>query len=179
MIESKLYCKCICKSSTCCYLCRVYSVGLVFWFGLVKCQVPTKTALSLPLLRWTGERKNDERLESRDKDRERSLTNYCHGQNRLNLGRKGNLIHHQPTQSRIVRKLILILKHLPPTLPSSSAQLQFHLWCRGTGNGCNGQFITCCLCCSFLLRGRTPHTLPLLQREVPLMGGSSPQTSPM
>jgi len=47
-----------------------------------------KTALSLPLLSWTGERKYDERLEGRDKDRERSLTNYCHGQNRLNLGRK-------------------------------------------------------------------------------------------
>jgi len=51
--------------------------------------VPTKTPLSLPLLNWTGERKYDERLERRDKDRERSLTNYCHGQNRLNLGRKG------------------------------------------------------------------------------------------
>jgi len=27
-----------------------------------------------------------------------------------------------------------------------------------------GQSITHCLCCSFLLSGRTPHTLPLLQR---------------
>jgi len=42
-----------------------------------------------PLLSWTGKRKYDERLEGRDKDRERSLTNYCHRQNRLNLGRKG------------------------------------------------------------------------------------------
>jgi len=33
------------------------------------------------------------------------------------------------------------------------------------GNGGYGQFITRCLCCSFLLRGRTPHTLPLLQHE--------------
>jgi len=41
-----------------------------------------------PLLSWTGERKYDEGLVDRDKDRERSLTNYCHGQNRLNLGRK-------------------------------------------------------------------------------------------
>jgi len=47
----------------------------MFWFGLDKCQVPTKTALSLPLLTWTGERKYDERLEGRDKNRERSLTN--------------------------------------------------------------------------------------------------------
>ena len=79
-------------------------LSYLFWFGLDKCQVPTKTALSLPLLSWTGERKGDERLKGRDKGRERSLTNYCHGQNRLNLGRKGSLIHHQSNQSRIVRK---------------------------------------------------------------------------
>jgi len=59
----------------------------LFWFSLDKCQAPTKTTLSLLLLKWTGKRKYDERLEDRDKDRERSLTNYCHGQNRLNLGR--------------------------------------------------------------------------------------------
>jgi len=75
----------------------------MFWFSLDKCQVPTKTALSLPLLSWTGERKYDERLKGRDKDRERSLTDYCHGQNRVNLGRKGSLIHHQSNQSRIMR----------------------------------------------------------------------------
>jgi len=34
----------------------------VFWFGLDKSHVPTKTALSLPLLNWTGETKYDERL---------------------------------------------------------------------------------------------------------------------
>jgi len=26
----------------------------LFWFGLDKCQVPTKTTLSLPLLSWVG-----------------------------------------------------------------------------------------------------------------------------
>jgi len=36
----------------------------------------------------TGERKSDERLEGQDKDRERSLTNYCHRQNRLDLEKK-------------------------------------------------------------------------------------------
>jgi len=38
----------------------------------------------------TGHRrkKYDERLVSQDKDRKRSLTNYCHGQNRLNLWKK-------------------------------------------------------------------------------------------
>jgi len=65
---------------------------MLFWFGLDKCQVPTKTALSLPLLNWTGERKYDERLEGRDKGRERSLTNYCHGQNRLKLERKKKVL---------------------------------------------------------------------------------------
>jgi len=65
--------------------------------------VPTKTALSLPLLSWTRERKHDERLEGQDKDRERSLTICCHGQHGLNLGRKGSSIHHQSNQRRIVR----------------------------------------------------------------------------
>jgi len=37
----------------------------LFWLGLDKYQVPTKTNLSLPLLRGTGERKYDERLEGR------------------------------------------------------------------------------------------------------------------
>jgi len=48
----------------------------------------------------------------------------------------------------------------------------------GQGNGGYGQFITRCLCCSFLLREKTPHTLALLQCEIPLTGDSSPQTSP-
>jgi len=61
----------------------------MFGFGLDTCQVPTNTALSLPLLSWAGKRKYDESLKGRDKDRERSLTSYCHGQNRLNLGGKG------------------------------------------------------------------------------------------
>ena len=65
----------------------------LFWFGLEKCQVPTKTALSLPLLNWTGEKKYGERLEGQDKDREGSLTSYHNGQNRLNLGRKGITNH--------------------------------------------------------------------------------------
>jgi len=75
----------------------------LFSFGLDKCHVPTRTALSLPLISWTRERKYDERLEDPDKDRERSLASYCHGQNRLNLGRKGSFIHHQSNHSRIVR----------------------------------------------------------------------------
>ena len=84
-------------SAGCCILCYV------FLFGLDKCQVPIKTTLSLPLLNWTEERKYDERLEGRDKDRERTLTNYCHEQNRLNLEKKESLIYHLSNQSRIVR----------------------------------------------------------------------------
>jgi len=76
---------------------------MVFWFGLDKCQVPNKTNPSVPLLNWTEERKYDERLEGRDKDRERSTTSYHHGQNRLNLGRKERLNYHQSNQNRIVR----------------------------------------------------------------------------
>ena len=94
----------------------------MFWFGLDKCQVPTKTALLLPLLIWTGERKYDERLKGRDKDRERSLTNYRHRQNRLNLGRKGSLIHHQSSQRRIVRNKTRSYNIFPSPFPSSWAQ---------------------------------------------------------
>jgi len=36
----------------------------LFSFGLDKCQVPTKTTPSLPLLNGTGERKYDERLKA-------------------------------------------------------------------------------------------------------------------
>jgi len=45
--------------------------GNLFWFGLDKYQMPTKTTLSLPLFSWTGESKYDERLMGQDKDRER------------------------------------------------------------------------------------------------------------
>ena len=61
----------------------------VFWFGLDKCQLLTRITLSLPLLSWTEERKYDKRLQGRDKERERSLTNYCHGQTDWTWGEKG------------------------------------------------------------------------------------------
>jgi len=50
--------------------------------------VPNKATLPLPLFYWTREKRYDESLVGPDKDRERSLTNYRHGQNRMNLGRK-------------------------------------------------------------------------------------------
>jgi len=115
----------------------------VFGFGLDKCQVPTKTALALSLLSWAGERRYGERLQARDKDRERSLTNHCHGQNRLNWGRKGSLIYKtsSPHPSLLPR---LSFNPVPLPLPPERR--------RGTGNGGCGQFITH-LCLSFLLRG--------------------------
>jgi len=130
--------------------------------------------------------RGEERLEGGDKDSERSLTSYCHGQNRLNLGRKECLTCHQSNQSRIVRNKTRSLNTFPPPLHSSRTQLRSRFSpsfplpkrCRGTGNGGCDLFITRCLCRSFLLRGKTPHTLSLLQREVPLTGESSPQTSP-
>jgi len=58
-------------------------------------QVPTKAALSLLFLSWTGEKKYNERLMGPDKDRERSFTNYHHGQNRLDLGKLVNFLTNQ------------------------------------------------------------------------------------
>jgi len=54
---------------------------MVFWFGLDKCQVPTKATPSLHLLSWTGERKYDERLKGRDKD-------------------QGEITHHRPSWTK-------------------------------------------------------------------------------
>jgi len=153
-------------------------------FGLDKRWVPTKAAPSLPFLTWTGERKYDEDLEGRDKDRERSLTNYRHGQTRLNLGRKGSLIHHQSNQSRIMRNKSRSYNTFPPSLPSSRSQLHSRFSPSSPravqGDREWGWWSVHRLLSRLLLppQGRTPHTLPLLQRGVPLKGDSSPQTSP-
>jgi len=55
--------------------------------------VPTKATLSLPLLNWTGERKYNERLVGRVKDRGSALSSYHQGQNTW-LG-EVNLIYYQ------------------------------------------------------------------------------------
>lgn len=60
--------------------------------------------------------------------------------------------------NQILKKQIL-KKPFAPLLPSFQARL--------LGNGGWGQFITCHLCCSFLLRGRTPLSLPLLLHGIP------------
>jgi len=102
----------------------IVNINLFFWFGLDKCQVPTKTALSLPLLNWTGERKYDERLMGQDMVRERPLASYRHRQSRLNLGRKGRLIYHKANQGRIMRNKTRSSNTFLPPLPSSWAPFQ-------------------------------------------------------
>jgi len=83
----------------------------------------------------------------------------------------GKTVYHQSNQSRIVRNENRSSNTFPPPLPSSRAQLHSHFSpsspraAQGDGEWGCGQFITRCLCRSFLLRGRTPHTLPLLQHE--------------
>jgi len=49
--------------------------------------VPTKAALSLPSSAGQGRGNTMKTLEDPDKDRERSLANYCHRQNRFDLGK--------------------------------------------------------------------------------------------
>jgi len=61
---------------------------------LAGCQVPTRATLSLLLFIWTEKRKYNKRLMSRNEDKERSLTNCHHGQNRLKFG-KINSIYYQ------------------------------------------------------------------------------------
>ena len=65
---------------------------------LAGCQVPTKATPSLPLLSWTGETKNRTKGSWVDTRTGRSLGSYRHGQNRLDLGRKKNLL---PVKSRV------------------------------------------------------------------------------
>lgn len=46
-------------------------------------------------LSWTGERKYNERLVGQDKGMKRSLTSYCHMQDKLALGRLNEFIINQ------------------------------------------------------------------------------------
>jgi len=64
---------------------KILSADKMLWFSLDECQVPSKSALSLPLLNWTGQKTCDERLMGHNRHRKRSLTDYCHGQN-IQLG---------------------------------------------------------------------------------------------
>jgi len=79
--SSMAFMKDICHRTFTCYTGKgVTGCGYLI---LASRQLPTKAPLSFCLLNWTGKRKYGERLMGQDRDRERSLTNYRHGQNRL------------------------------------------------------------------------------------------------
>ena len=77
--------------SSSCISCRAWSrictlkmaLECMWWVDVGWTPDAWQDAVSLPPLSWTGERKHNERLMGLDKDRERSLTNYHHGQNRF------------------------------------------------------------------------------------------------
>ena len=77
--------------------------ALCFGVAWINARCPPKSLCHCHSSAGQGRGNVTERLVGRDKDRERSLTSYHHGQNRLNLGRKGSLICHQSNQSRIMR----------------------------------------------------------------------------
>lgn len=115
-----------------------------------------------PLHRWTGLRKYNG-----VKDWERSLTKYCHRQNRLNLEILIEFIADKTrADNEKQNKLLKISSPHPSLLSSNTSSLQWH---REMGNGDYDHHITHCFFhCS--RRG----VLPLLKHRVPSMGSSSP-----
>lgn len=106
------------------------------------------------------ERMCNKNLMDQGKGRERSLSSCHHGQNRLNSGKLIQFIQNKAEWDN--KKSNQILKHLPIT-PSffkfpPSQVLQ------ADGEWGLGWFITDWMFCLFLLLGRIPHTLLLLQR---------------
>lgn len=102
-----------------------YMIEMLKWYdglNLSGWQMPTKTALSPAIFKWT-EGKHNERVMGQEMDRKTSLTNYCHEQNRLDLG-KINCIYYQSNQSRILRNK-QILKTSVPNPPFSSCLTLF------------------------------------------------------
>lgn len=60
-----------------------YIIEMLKWcdgLNLSRWQMPSKTALSLPIFKWMEERKYNERVMGQEMDRKTSLSNYCHGQ---------------------------------------------------------------------------------------------------
>lgn len=65
-------------------------------------QLPTKSTLSFPSSAVRGRDNTMVRVMGQDKDREKSLTSYCNGKNRLGL-EKTNLFCYQSNQSRVMK----------------------------------------------------------------------------
>jgi len=72
----------------------------------------------------------------------------------------------------------------PQPLPSSWAQLHSHFSTSSPQSGTRREMVVTVSSPHVVSAApsssgrRLPHTLPLLQHEIPLMGDSSPQTSP-
>jgi len=75
--------------------------GSLLRFSLAGCQVPTKAALSLPLLIWTGDRQYHARLMGQDEDRE--ITHQLPLWAKQTQSGEISLIYHQLNQSRLMR----------------------------------------------------------------------------
>lgn len=71
-------------------------------------------------------------IMSGDKGRERSLTDYCHQQDRLDSVKLMEFITSQ-NQSRITKSKTNLNKHLPPTPPSFQSLPLHPQQCRETG----------------------------------------------
>lgn len=70
-------------------------MGVCGGLTLSERQVPTKATLSLPSSSEQVKKKYNEKLMGQDKDSKRSLSNYCHRQNRLELGELTKFITNQ------------------------------------------------------------------------------------
>ena len=158
----------------------------MLWFKPSRQQSTTKPLTHSVLPPGPGgmrRRKYKETLMGRDNYREGSLITYGHRQKTDSACGKNkiNLICYKSNQNEEIEKRSPNLKTPSPhsSLLPSSALLLISLsplpkQRRGMGNGAWGQFITHCSCHSFLLRGRTSCTLPLLQCGVPPTGDSPP-----
>lgn len=137
--------------------------ALQYWDGLVltEQQRPTK-----PLYHSTASKGQGRWYHvGPDKDRERSLTSYHHGKNRLNWGNQFS------SQIRVglweVKPRLKTPGLTPRFLPDITLFSILYLLSLPSAQqdrewACV-HFITCCHCFYFLLPERTPHALPLLQ----------------
>lgn len=117
-----------------------------------------------------------------DKERERCLRKTVMGKADLTCG---NHFHLLPINQSNEKSKWILKKTFHPHLPSSLPwhQSPFYLPShsqqhRGTGNGACEQFITYCVCHSFLLSRRVPQTLSLVHYGINPLGDSPSWTSP-
>lgn len=73
-----------------------------------------KVALSLPSSAGQKRKKQNKKFPGQDEGRERSLRDYCRGQNRLG---EISLIYYQSDQTRVIRNETKNYNTFPPPLP--------------------------------------------------------------